>query len=160
MAVTNWWTVNDTLMQITSGPFRWDGQTPWAPASGERAVNADPATQGYSWPPNTDTSGAALAARISVLEARLNTEAHGKLTWPAVGLLALGATNKQTVTLKTPMPNTSYSPSAILIGDVIIASLNTSAVTVVDRQRVDVTVKAAIACNITAGAFSVLVFAD
>lgn len=161
MPVSNWWLVSDSLMKVMGGPFLWDGSSDWTPPSGQRAVNTDPTGQGYTWPAGSPVENlTAMNNRIAALEARLALEAHGRRSWPAVGLLALGGTNKQTVTLKTPLPSPDFTPSAILIGDVIIASLNVSAVSVVNAQQVDVTVKAALACNITANAFSVLVFAD
>jgi ABC-type uncharacterized transport system permease subunit len=147
-------------MQIMGGPFLWDGSSDWSPPSGQRAVNADPSSQGYTWPnAPVDLAASALATRIAALEARLTTEARGMKDWPAVGVMILGATSTQRVTLKAAMPNTGYTASAILTGPAAQSFAVASAV-VVDKLNVDVTIKAGLAITLTSGQVKALVFAD
>ena len=158
MPIGNWWTVNDSLMRITGGPYLWDGSAAWSPPSGERAINTDPTAQGYAWPATADPPTlSSLAARVTALEARLTTEARGVKAVPNVTLI-LGGTTTVRVTLKTAMPNTNYTPSAFLVGGAQIGNLTVQSATVVDRQNVDVVLKAGLALTISG--VSVLVFAD
>jgi hypothetical protein len=164
MPVSNWWTVIDAGLRITGGPFLWDGSSDWSPPAGQRAVNTDPTMQGYSWdgsaPGDSGSGMSAMNARLTAMENRLTTESRGVKAWPAVGVLALGATNTQRVTLKTAMPNTNYTASAFLIGGALLGSVTLDAVTIVDRQNVDVRIKAGVLVTLTLGAISAIVFAD
>jgi len=155
VAVGSWWIVNDTLMKIVSGPFLWDG-TPLGVTTPQRLVNTDPAAGGYT-PMGTDMNAqmVALNQRIAAIEARLAAEARGIASTPAIGL---GATVNVPVTLKTPMPNLSYTPTAFLIGNAVLNNLSIQSVAVGTVQRVDVGVKSTL--GITLGAAQVLVFAD
>jgi len=161
MPITNWWTVSDSLMRITGGPFLWDGSDDWSPPAGERAVNADPTSQGYTWPgsPAPAVPAPTTEGRLAALEARLAGEARGVKDWPAAGVMLLGATNTQRVTLKTSMPSVNYSPNAVLTG-AASQSFAVSAVAVVDKQNVDVTIKAGLAITLTSGQVKALVFAE
>jgi len=164
MPVSNWWTVIDAALQITGGPYLWDGESAWTPPAGQRAVNTDPTAQGYSWqgtqPGDQGAGMSAMNARLTAVENRLTTESRGVKAWPAVGLMALGATNTQRVTLKTQMPSTNYTASAFLIGGPLLGSFTVDAVTIVDRQNVDVRIKAGILVTLTLGAVTAIVFAD
>lgn len=161
MPVSNWWTVIDANLQITGGPFMWDGDTTsWSPPPGQRAVQPDPTSQGYSWQGSAatpDTTMSTMNARLTTLENRFVTESRGTKPVPSVTLI-LGGTTTVRVTLKTAMPSTNYAASALLVGGALLGSLSISAVAIVDRQNVDVTIKAGIALTLTG--VSVLVFAD
>lgn len=161
MPVTNWWTVDDLAMLITGGPYLWDGTTSWTPPGGGRATSTDPTTQGYAWPSmptETPANMAGIPGRVAALEARLAAEARGVRVWPAVGLLLLGASNTQRVTLRSPMPP-GYVPSVLLTGGPLAGSFTVTAAPV-DARNVDVTIKAVVAATITANALTALVFAD
>lgn len=160
MPVSNWWTVRDSTMTVTGGPFMWDGESPWQMEPGEKAVNQEPTTLGYSWPGTTPDPMVNINARLGALEQRIVREAHGVKSWPAVGLMALGATNTQRVKLNYPLPNTNYDASALLVGGALLGSLSISAVTIVDNQNVDVTIKAGVLVTVTLGSVSALVFGD
>lgn len=157
MAVTNWWTVDDARMLIMGGPFLWDGVTTWTPPVGQRAVNANPIGSGYSWPtdPYLDMEWPTVCSRLAALEARLSAEARGVAVLPAIALLE---TKTVQVPLKTAMPSTAYTPSALLIGSPVAGNLTVQSATAFSKQRVDVAIKATAAVSL--GAASVLVFAD
>ncbi len=154
MPESSWWTVSDTLMRIITGPYLWDGETPLTLPSGQRAVNTDPTTMGYS-AASSGMDMTTVASRLAALEARLTAEARGVAPLPAIALLQ---TLTVRVTLKTQMPSTNYTPSALLVGTPVVGNLTVMSTTVVDRQKVDVAVRATVAISL--GSASVLVFAD
>lgn len=157
MPVGSWWIVNDSLMRIVSGPFLWDGSAMGLTLP-QKAVNTDPLVGGYAPAPTADSNAAliaALATRVTTVEARLAAEARGVAQTPAIGL---GATVNVPVTLKTPMPNLSYTPTALLIGNAALNNLSIQSAAVGTTQVVNVAVKSTL--GITLGAASVLVFAD
>lgn len=161
MPVTNWWTVDDALMRIITGPFLWDGSSDWSPPAGQRVVDHDPTVDGYSWTPSPvippDTTMATTMSRIAALEARLFNEARGVKAVPNVTLI-LGGTTTVRVTLRTAMPNTNFTPYPLLIGGTQIGNLSIASAAVVDRQNVDVVVRAGLALTISG--VNILVFAD
>lgn len=159
MAIQTFWIVNDTLKTILQGPFLWDDTNPAIPVSAPvRVVNSLPA--GYT---SGNMDCAAIAARVTALETRVLGEVKGVAAVPAIANV-LGGTVTPRVTLKAPMRNaagaltTNYTATPVIIPGLVVGTLKTGAVTIVDAQNVDVQVQSS--GVVTLGQATVLVFAD
>lgn len=146
MPDATWWTIDDVLTRVIAGPYLWDGIIPLSLPEGQRAVRTVP--PGYS------SGSPELEARVTALETRSVGESRGVAQLPAIALLQ---TLTVKVTLRTPMAGTNYRVTPLLIGLTNGLSIPTPPV-VMDRQNVNVPVRASVALSL--GAASVLVFAD